>query len=526
MKFNKKKIKNNFKFYARMFFISAFIALFSANSLVFAEEISLGEPLGLYKKVYGSNTNSSVPEVNAPEVNSTEASDPPAGIFGQWYPYWDISTQETDDAIINQKNVYFSNNDFYWFRKYVFKKTVNGKRYSSSVSLPGNSISVRYVDPLTNQWVVTSDLEKVNGVKSTLFIDTDTNSAVIGVSGVYKNVFTNNTIEIMRQEETPVIIKNTGGAYNIEFSFPLNAERVGEIWCLQSPGRLVDWSNQNYYNYLKSHDLSKERRWSWDGYYFITPSNYIPSGENIFYRNSAAYTGSSFIRNGTFPAATELGFVMTNECLKNQNAQGFWPTGPVSQWLKADFNIEGSFYDTRFSTDFATSLIFAYKRCGYKPFLDGAIKYGEFFLNYANNNHYDVGDDAWLVCDYSAGEFQKTPYKKTHCSLNHHVNEINFLYYLYNETNDIRYYETANKMLAGIDNTKYKWVNSEGNLNYALYYYGTNNIMVDYPYLTYNDLFCLKEILNGYGIKNITVDFLMETKKAYMDLKGITEYKK
>lgn len=439
-------------------------------------------------------------------------------------PYEEVISSENTNAVINQRNVYFETGDFYWFRRYIFKNTAEGQRYSSAVTIPGNTIEIRYVDPVTKQWVLTGDLNKLKDIKTTLFINTDVNSAVISVPGVYKNMFTSNTLEILREDENPISITHSDGVYTISFSFPQDTSKIGEIWCLQSPNKLVDWTNQSNYNYLKAHDLSIERRWSWDGYYFITPSNYIPGGENILYRHAANYTGSSFARYGESPAAIDLGFIMTSVCLENQNSEGFWETGPMSQWLKADFDINGNFYDTRFSTDFGVNLIFAYKRYNHKPFLDGAIKYGEYFLKHAQNNHYDV-NDGWLVEDYAPSASQEA-HKRTHVSLNHQTAEINFLYYLYKETKDSRFSETADKMLKGIEYTKNKWVQNNGNLNYALMYNGTNNVMIDYPYLTYNDLFELKSILSGYGIQNITINYLMECKKGYMDKNGITEYRK
>jgi len=447
------------------------------------------------------------------------------GVY-KYTPFEEIISSELNGAVINQRNFYFDNGDFFWFRRYIFQEnSLDGKRYNSAITLPGNKIEVRYVDPDSKQWVLTSDMEKIKTVKTTLFINTDTNSAIISVPGVYKNLFTSNTLEVLRDDEYPVCITHSNGNYIISFSFPKDTSKIGEIWCLQSKNKLVDWTDQTNYNYLKVQDLSFERRWSWDGYYFKTPNNYIPGGENVLYRHAANYTGASFSRYGKSLATIDLGFVMTSVCLKNQNDEGFWQTGPMSEWLKADFDINDNFYDTRFSTDFAVNLLFAYKKYQYKPFLDGAIRYGEYFLKHAQNNHYDFGD-GWLVEDYAPSSSQKEKHKRTHVSLNHQVSEINFLYYLYNETNDYRFSQLADKMLKGIENTKTSWIREDGNLNYALMYSGTNNVMVDYPYLTYNDLFELRTILKSYGMQNVTVNYLMECKKDYMDKNGITEYRK
>ncbi|MCI8806197.1 MAG: hypothetical protein HFE59_10030 [Clostridiales bacterium] len=489
------------------------LMFFMSSNFVFGDEIEINEPLGLYKNVYEASYEKIA---NKESAGNTEVS--------KEAPFEENTKTENNDFVLNQKNFYFDNGDFFWFRRYAFKETVKDKKITSAVTFPGNSVEIRYVDPVTKQWVLTGDINKLKDVRTTLFINTEQVSAIISVPAVYKNLFTNNTLEILPEDETPLKITYSDGMYTVSFDFPQDTSKIGEIWCLQSKNKLIDWSNQKNYNYFKVHDLSVERRWSWDGYYFKTPSNYIPSGENILYRHPANYTGSSFARYGEGLAAFDLGFIMTNICLNNQNEEGFWETGPASQWLKADFQIGEGFYDTRFSTDFALNLVSAYKRYGFTPFIEGAVKYGEYFLRHAEKNHYEVGD-GWLVEDY-APNGKAEAYKRTHVSLNHQVNEISFLFYLYNETKDVRFYEAAKIMLRGIENTKEKWVLPDGNLAYALMYNGTNNVMTDYPYLTYNDLFELKTILSSYGESNITVNYLMERKKEYMDKAGITEYRK
>lgn len=491
------------------------------QNVVFADAPQINEPMGVYKNVVytADYTN----KIQQQKVLNQNGSNEITGTY-KISPFEENISSEANGVVLNQKNVYFENGDFYWFRRYAFKDTVSGSRVNSAITIPGNSIEIRYVDPSTKQWVLTEDIEKIKNAKNTLYINTDTNSAIISVPAVYQNLFLSNTLTVLRNDEYPLSISKDNGFYTISFSFPHDTSKIGEIWCLQSKNKLIDWTKQDNYNYFKVHDLAIERRWSWDGYYFKTPSNYNPSGENVLYRHSANYTGSSFSRYGTSLAALDLGFIMTNTCLKNQNAEGYWATGPISEWLQKDFNINGNFYDTRFSTDFAIGLVFAYERYGYKPFLEGAIKYAQYFKNHAEKNHYDAGD-GWLVDDYAQAGNQGE-YKRTHVSLNHQVNEINFLYYLYNATKDTSYFDLADKMLKGIENTKDKWVLNDGNLNYALMYNGTNNVMVDYPYLTYNDLFELKYILSTYGKSSVAVNYLMDCKKGYMDRVGITEYRK
>ena len=105
---------------------------------------------------------------------------------------------------------------------------------------------------------------------------------------------------------------------------------------------------------------------------------------------------------------------------------------------------------------------------------------------------------------------------------------MNYLYRLYNITKEDRYKEMADRMLKGVEDTKDQWVLANNNLNYALYYLANTNTMVDYPYLTYNDL---KEAQKLYmqshnKAKNETLQYLMDCKMEWMLANGVTGYNK
>lgn len=427
---------------------------------------------------------------------------------------------ETDNYYLSSKEYLFESGDHYWIKRYEFKSDFE-ENLQTSFEIEGESITVRFIDPETKEWVNTSNLANLKN--NTLFIDTDKESIVLSVPAVYKNEFTSNTLEIMRELEKGVIIEKTPQGYKITAEFPQKQEHIAEIWALQGKRQLVDFSTMDTFNSLKNQDLALERRWSWDGYYFKIPSNYVPSGENVLYRNPANYTGAAWARQSSYPLTQDMGFVMTEICAKNQNSQGFWATGPKSLWLEADFNIKEGFYDTRFNTDFALSLLNAYKNYNNKEFLTYAINYAEYYCEYAKNNHYEPEGGGWLVEDYAGGD----AYNRTHVSLNHQLAEMNFLFEAYNITSEQSYLDVAELMLKGIENTRNKWVLPDNNLAYALYYEGSANVMIDYPYLTYNDLFNTKKILNQYLNKSSdAIAYLMACKKQWMDENNITNYYK
>ncbi len=434
------------------------------------------------------------------------------------------NTTDSELASMQQTNTKFDNGDFFWFRHYDFKTTAD-KPYYSSFTIPGNTIQIRYLDPETKEWVLTGNLQ--NKIpKTTLYITTDVYNIVISVPALYKKGTTNNTLDVLSDREVPIVITNKGdGTFLFQFQFAQDANAFGEIWALQSANTLIDFTDNVAYQKLRSHDLSKERRWSKDGYYFPTPSNYVPGGINTLYRHPANYTGSSFARYGGSLLADDLGYIMMQTCIKNQNEEGFWATGPKSTWLEKDFGIAEEFYDTRFNSDFATALIVSYQRYYDISFLVSSIRYAEFFMQHAEKHHYDVvgpsGETGWLVQDYAAKDQTNL---ETHSSLNHQLAEICFLYELYKVTHEEKYNQLADKMLNGIKCTYAQWVLPDNNLNYCLFYSGEANVMVDYPYLTYNDLYLTKRLLKGFGREEPVLQYLMDCKKLWMDQQGITGY--
>ena len=429
---------------------------------------------------------------------------------------WKEETDENNDYIIKQRNVKFENGDIFYMHRYNFKKN-DEKNLVTGLSIPGSKIEIRYIDKNSN-WYMSSNIE--NTAYETLFIDTDKASLIIGVPAVYMNDTTANTLIRVPEQEKKVNITKENDGYRLTYEFPRNKNVIGEIWVLRSNYKLADWTNAKHFKALDQ-DLGKDRRLCWDGYYFPIPHNYKPNAPNMLYRHPSDYAGASFVKNGYFLATKELGYIFTKICMKNQNAQGYWQTGPQSEWLISDFNIDAGFYDTRFNTDFAENLLNAYKTYNDDEFLDALVRYGEFFKSHAAEHSYTTQNGGILVEDYG---HTKT-HTKTHVSLNHQLAELNLLYKMYDLTKHKPYLELADKMLLAIEDTKDQWVLPSNNLNYALYYTGTYNTMVDYPYLTYNDLYTTRHLLRTYFNKNSdTIQYLMDCKLDWMKKNNVTGY--
>ncbi len=432
-------------------------------------------------------------------------------------------TVSTNDEFktVKEKSFTFDNKDVFKIKRYTFNKLLP-ERYTETITIEGNTLEMRYVNPETKQWYMSANPQNV--AKETLYLDTDKTSIIVSLPSVYtNNKFENNTQEYNPElEEAVTITKNDDSTFSITFSFPHNPDYVGEIWFLQSGGqKLADWNNINHFNVLKN-ELAGDRRFSWDGYYFRTPYNYLPYSETMLYRHPSNYVGASMTKYGDFLAAYDLGFVFTYTCMQNQNDLGYWATGPKSGWLSLDFNIGANFYDTRFNTDFAFNLIDAYKRYNNDEFLLAVCNYAEYFIDHATNNHYETKNGGWLVEDYG----YDYEHHRTHVSLNHQLAELNVFYKLYQTTRETKYKDLADKMLLAVEDTKDEWVLANNNLNYALHYTACTNTMVDYPYLTYNDLFETQLIYKSiYGKENDVVKYLMDCKMEWMLANNVTGYR-
>lgn len=425
------------------------------------------------------------------------------------------------ERTVKEKTFNFINKDVFTIKRYNFN-TTKEERYSETLTIPGSTFEMRYVSSETNDWYMSQN--PLNTEKQTLFIDTDKAALIISIPSVYtNNKFENNTREYNPDLEEPVSITiNDDDTLSVTYTFPFDQDYVGEIWYLLSTeNKLADWNNINHFNVLKQ-ELADGRRFSWDGYYFQIPYNYIPYSETMLYRQPSNYAGASMTKYGDFLAAYDLGYVFTYTCMENQNELGYWATGPKSGWLSEDFNIGANFYDTRFNTDFAVNLINAYKRYNNDDFLMAVCRYAEYFIDHATDNHYETKNGGWLVEDYG----YDYEHYRTHVSLNHQLAELNVLYTLYQTTREEKYKELADKMLLAVEDSKDQWVLANNNLNYALYYMAGTNTMVDYPYLTYNDLFETQSLYKSiYGKENDVIKYLMDCKMEWMLSNEVTGYR-
>lgn len=318
------------------------------------------------------------------------------------------------------------------------------------------------------------------------------------------------TLQLLREESGYVlrIYSGTAEAHRCEF------------WLLRGV-ELVDWQAADAEALWARCALADSNRWCWDGYYYSTPSTYLPYGEDYFYSMPSPYIAAHLLQADQPGAAELLPLVMLDVMRGRLNEQGFVPMSTVSTWLHEAYGIGKNYYDTRWNTDLAESWLLAYQRLGVTELLDAAVRYADFLTSYAEAHHFTVGERGWLVYDY----WQEGADNANHCSLNHQAAEAVFLYRIYRETGAEEYATCADALLMGIGSSLELWRRADKDLNYAL----TPELQVvgtDYPYLTYNDLLALQaELVEVLGAESAGINTLLGDKLIWMQRNGVTGYK-
>ncbi|GAA4708210.1 hypothetical protein [Brevibacillus fulvus] len=429
--------------------------------------------------------------------------------------------QAIDNGLIKTKTVRFANGDTYWMKRIEFLSD-QASPYSLFIPLSGYEATFRYVDPLAAEpaWLsipLSTTLPARSG-----FLQTEQMSMLMNASNLFQTVHSGTVEE--QPNYLPIYVYPTAEGYTLEVQIPQQANFVAEVWGLTSNQPLIDWEYDSAAEVIwHKIDLQYETKWSWDGFYVKTPATYTPYSAQSFWRLPTNYAAYWLLTEENSRASDELVWVMLDTALANQNEAGYWETLPQSNWLWQDYGIGPNFFDTRFNTDIASLLLKGYEKYHRAEFLQAAKMYAAFLMQHMNENHYLTygTQEGWLVQDYGWTQ----PHLPTHVSLNHQLQEMNFLYQLYLVTEQPVYRDYADKLLYGIKNTGQRWLKPDGNLHYAYLNDGTFGLQ-DYPYLTYNDLVEAQNLLSRlYGMTDPDLLELMSSKKRWMDENGIYDYR-
>ncbi len=398
--------------------------------------------------------------------------------------------------------------------------------YSTEVEC--ESLTLRYYNTVSNKWItkeILSDSRLAYGMYF-LSID-DSEEMVILLPQAYVDK-ENNAIQAQEGQTGDLCIEPTDNGWRISIMAPyVNSGTFIDFFVMYSHSDTIDWDDADVRTLWQGCQFGGDNRWCYNGYYYTSPSNYIPSGTNYYHRIPAAYIACKFVPMGLESGSARYMCIAMLDVMRDlQNQQGYFPTLSGSQWLLSDYGIGAGFYDTRFNTDLARAFLKAYQNYGIREFWTVVEDYMDYYIPFVLHNHDSVtlsdGWPGWMVYDYT-GQYGG---KKTHTSLNHQAVQIIFMEEIYQATGNtlVRFLEEM--MYRGIQGTERLWYMSNGNLEYAYYNGRAASGMQDYPYLTYNDLYELAELYRQrLGYVPSTVRNLMASKQKWMDANGVTGYK-
>lgn len=428
-----------------------------------------------------------------------------------------------DDLRIESREFLFHNGDVYWHDKITFKDGAKNLNYV--INYEGTNGTLTYYNKSTDIWEE-QKLASGNLPFTDLFLTIDDKHIILNQPCLYQDLG-QGVVKAVDYLSGKIKVTKTAQGFKLELLF-LNKPGIwGEIWALESDSPLIDWNYQANKQIWPGYSYIKDNRWLMDGAYYNTPATYTPYEKNSYWKHPEGYVVSGFILTGGSRASDDLGYAQLYVQAHNMEKEGYIKTYPRSTWLYEEYGIKAGFFDTRFNTDLGIIFIEAYKKFGEERFLDYALQYGNFFKGFADKHHYSFfdswGEEGWLVQDYY---HEEENYLLPHSSLNHQLQEIRFLYKLGEITREPSWIVLGSRLLKGIELTCYSWIKEDNNLHYCYYADGSFGA-VDYPYMTYNDLFNLQELLkNCTGNSSPYLEKLMDAKKKYMDINGITAYKK
>lgn len=382
--------------------------------------------------------------------------------------------------------------------------------------LPYTGGTLRIYHP-TNGWTTLKDPAS-GDYRGTLFILDSTGRSVLAYPPQRWKALQNHSRQFLSYgflrisgNELQLIAPATNGTTTADYTLAV------------SSAPLIDWSHPNSESLWSGYTNSGSGRWCYDGYYWPAPSTYVPSGNNVYYRMVDAYLCRSFLYAASVHrAAEDLVLCMLDVMADQQNSFGFFPTLPGSTWLSGDYGIGNGFYDTRFNTDLIEMFRKGWETYHIERFQLVLNRYFTFYQTYAETHHRATKHNGWLIDDY----YNPTGGRRTHTSLNHQLAEILLLYQASDTLAAPALADLADQLLLAIEDTARHWIRSDHNLHYGIYADGSYG-GIDYPYLTYNDLFALQCELEarGHG-RSAVLDQLMASKKVWMDATGVTDYRK
>lgn len=389
----------------------------------------------------------------------------------------------------------------------------------AELELSTNSGTVRWYDASKSSWE-SRDIETSSIEAGCVVVTTRVGDALIYTPKVYESLG-NGTVR--REPDIPgsVHLQIKDGKCRVQIcAGRIPKGYTAEYTIVQSAGELANWRAPEVREAWADCTMDNDRLWLYDGCYHPSPSNYIPSGENCYYRVPASYFTRLVADNAPgLRVAEDMTIAMLDVIRRQQNDAGYFPTLPTSEWLSTDYGVGGGFYDTRFNSDLAEifSGVAGWLDC--PAFSETMNRYFDYYLAFASRCRTPT-ENGVLVWDYYAPGGNSM----THTSLNHQIAELLALCHWAERSGRDELQAMADRMIRAVEDTAENWIREDSNLHYAVYPDDTYGGQ-DYPYLTYNDLYDLRTYLESENRDATRIQFLMDAKLKWMEANNVTEHK-
>lgn len=302
-----------------------------------------------------------------------------------------------------------------------------------------------------------------------------------------------------------------------------------EDWIIFSTNQLLSIHSSVTKKILKTLDFYKLKRFSRDGFHYkCLNDGYLGENENTYYWDYSMYGARSILEYYYQADQTlmyDIAILSFLSLSRNRNACGWWSNKTVSTWLQSDYQIESSYFDTRFNVDAGIFLLEVYDHFQIPYALVMAEKIGNILLVMMQNGKaYPTENGGCLLQDYDVSFQSKI---RCHASLNHVLNESSFFLLLYQTTRKEEYLFAQHQLILGITATEEQWKDHQsGDLFYCMYpdlSFGRK----DYLTLTYHDLLRFNRLLQSItGLENSSIQRLGSFKEEFLMKLGIVKSKK